>query len=53
MTFGRLASAAMLFAKFHADTTKSQPDRWMPLLEYYHSHLSALFQILGHIDLIT
>ena len=52
MTVGRLASAAMLFAKFHADTTKSRPDCWMPLLEYYHSHLSALFQALGHIDLI-
>ena len=33
MIFGQLATAAMLFAKFHAGTRKLLSDFWPPLLE--------------------
>ena len=33
MIFGQLASAATLFAKFHAGTIQSQSDFWASLLE--------------------
>ena len=33
MIFGKLASAAMLFAEFHTGTKKSLSDFWPPLLE--------------------
>ena len=33
ITFGQLAIAAMLFAKFHAGTRKSQSEFWPPLFE--------------------
>ena len=34
MIFGQAASAAMLFAKFHAGTRKFLSDFWPPLLEH-------------------
>ena len=33
MIYEQLASAAMLFAEFHAGTKKSLLDFWLPLLE--------------------